>query len=79
MVNLQFPELAAQALATGGIVHLRTDHREYFEQMQEVFAGSAAFRAVETPIELSALLTDFEEEFARKGLQTFRAAYQRST
>jgi len=79
MVNLQFPDLAAQALAPGGTVHLRTDHREYFEQMREVFAGNAAFRPAQTPIELSALLTDFEEEFARKGLQTFRAAYQRST
>jgi len=75
-INERFPEIAKEALAPRGLVYLRTDDGNYFEQMQSVFAASAAFRAVETPDELSALLTDFEEDFTKRGVQTLRAAYQ---
>jgi hypothetical protein len=33
---------------------------------------------METPVELAELLTDFEQEFHGRGIQTLRAAYQRS-
>jgi len=56
-------------------VYLRTDHAEYFAQMREVFAASAAFRPTETPAELSAMLTDFERDFQAQGIGTLRAAY----
>jgi tRNA (guanine-N7-)-methyltransferase len=75
-VNERFIEIAKRVLVPGGIVYLRTDHADYFEQMTTVFAASAAFRAIETPPELSARLTDFEEEFLKQGLQTNRAAYE---
>jgi len=75
-INERFTEIAQRVLVPGGIVYLRTDHEDYFEQMTTVFAASAAFRPVETPGELSALLTDFEEEFLKQGLQTKRAGYQ---
>lgn len=76
LINERFPEIAKRALAPGGTVYLRTDDKKYFEQMQSVFAASAAFGAVETPEELSALLTDFEEEFQKGGVETRRAAYR---
>ena len=76
LVNPDFPELAAHALAPAGTVYLRTDHADYFQQMREAFGSSAIFRPVQTPKELSTLQTDFEQEFAKKGLQTLRAAYQ---
>ena len=76
LINERFPEIARQALAPGGVVYLRTDDGEYFRQMVEVFAAGAAFRPVETPTELSDLLTDFEEDFRKQGVQTLRAAYQ---
>jgi hypothetical protein len=44
--------------------------------MTGVFAASAAFHPVATPAELSAVLTDFEEDFQRRGIATLRAAYQ---
>lgn len=75
-INERFPEIAKRALAPGGLVYLRTDDQNYFEQMQSVFAASVTFRAIETPAELSELLTDFEEEFNRRGVRTLRAAYQ---
>lgn len=75
-INERFLEIAQRVLAPGGIVYLRTDHEDYFEQMITVFAASTAFRPVETPKELSAVLTDFEEDFQKQGVQTRRAAYQ---
>jgi tRNA (guanine-N7-)-methyltransferase len=76
LVNASFPDLVRQALAPGGAVYLRTDDRNYFEQMRAVFDAASGCRPVETPEELKALLTDFEEDFRRRGLQTWRAAYE---
>jgi tRNA (guanine-N7-)-methyltransferase len=75
LINERFPEIAQQALAPNGVVYLRTDDVQYFEQMTDVFRNTA-FRPVETPADLSELLTDFEEEFRKRGVQTLRAAYQ---
>jgi tRNA (guanine-N7-)-methyltransferase len=76
LINERFPTLTRQALAPGGIVFLRTDDRDYFEQMVSVFSADAAFSAVETPGELAALLTDFEKDFQARGIQTLRGAYR---
>ena len=75
LINERFPALAAQALAPGGAVYLRTDDQPYFEQMTAVFAASPAFRPADTPPELAGLLTDFERDFAARGIPTRRAAY----
>jgi len=78
LINDRFPTLARQALMAGGRVFLRTDHEEYFEQMQNVFHRDDRFREIPTPDELSAQLTDFELEFQQKGIRTLRAAFQAS-
>jgi len=75
LINERFPELAHAALQRGGRFFFRTDDADYFEQMQAVFAASPKFRAVETPVELAGLLTDFEVEFNAQGIPTRRAAY----
>src|SRR5438132_13035289 len=76
LINERFPSLARQALAPGGMVYLRTDDRNYFEQMMEVFAASPQFRPMPTPPELVQLRTDFEKDFEAQGIKTLRAAYQ---
>jgi tRNA (guanine-N7-)-methyltransferase len=76
LINARFPEIAARALVPGGFVRLRTDDANYFSQMTEVFAASPAFEPVETPVELSAVITDFESEFNARGVPTLRAAYR---
>jgi tRNA (guanine-N7-)-methyltransferase len=76
LINEDFPALALQALAPGGVVYLRTDDESYFHQMVSVFAAVPVFCAVETPGELAALLTDFEKDFQARGVKTLRAAYQ---
>ena len=76
LINERFPTLAHQALAPGGMVYLRTDDENYFEQMMEVFAASPQFRPMPTPPELVQLRTDFEKDFEARGIKTLRAAYQ---
>lgn len=76
LINERFPGLAHKALGLGGTVYLRTDDRDYFEQMNSVFAASPLFRPTETPAELAALLTDFERDFQARGIGTLRAAYE---
>jgi tRNA (guanine-N7-)-methyltransferase len=76
LINERFPSLAEGALSVGGIVYLRTDHRDYFEQMLAVFATRGNFRAVDTPEELASIRTDFEREFQARGIATLRAAYR---
>jgi tRNA (guanine-N7-)-methyltransferase len=76
LINENFPTLAHVALAPGGAVYLRTDDVDYFQQMTEVFAASGKFQKIETPVELTELLTDFERDFNSRGIQTLRAAYQ---
>ena len=78
LVNGPFTGIAQQALAPGGLVFLRTDDADYFAQMVSVFAADVAFKPVETPGELSAVLTDFEQSFLARGIATQRAAYQKS-
>ena len=76
LVNERFPSIANQALAPGGIVYLRTDDVDYFEQMKAVFDASSLFQCAETPTELSELQTDFEKGFNARGIHTLRAAYR---
>jgi tRNA (guanine-N7-)-methyltransferase len=76
LVNEGFPKLAHNVLAPSGTVYLRTDDRDYFDQMNSVFAASPLFTTKETPAELAALLTDFERDFHARGIGTLRAAYQ---
>jgi len=76
LINGRFPGLAQTALAPGGTVYLRTDDKDYFQQMIEVFGANREFQPVETPMELAGWLTDFEQEFRERGIQTLRAVYR---
>ncbi len=77
LVNERFVQLAQSVLVSGGTVYLRTDNPDYHAQMKSVFGANNAFRPIETPPELRAFKTDFESDFAAKGVQTLYAAYQR--
>jgi tRNA (guanine-N7-)-methyltransferase len=76
LINERFPQLASNVLTSGGTVYLRTDDRDYFDQMNRVFTDSQLFQHTETPGELAALLTDFEKDFRAQGINTLKAAYQ---
>lgn len=76
LINETFPALAKKVLQPNGIVFLRTDDVDYFNQMTEVFAAAKEFSPVETPSALAEITTDFEREFNAQGIPTKRAAYQ---
>ncbi len=76
LINESFPALARQALAAGGMVYLRTDDADYFQQMNEVFGTAEFFEKVATPAELLEIKTDFEREFNAQGIPTLSAAYR---
>jgi len=76
LINESFPRLAQAALAPGGVVYLRTDDKDYFAQMTEVFGASREIQRIETPPELAELPTDFERELHARGIGTLRAADQ---
>ena len=77
LIQEHYIEALRNALTPHGVVYLRTDHIEYFEQMREVFGATAKFAAVKNPAELAAVKTDFEREFNAQGIPTNYAAYQR--
>ncbi len=76
LVNEAFPALAFRALRPDGMVYLRTDDADYFQQMTDVFRATPLFDPAETPAELQQLLTDFEKEFQARCVVTRRAAYR---
>lgn len=76
LITERFTALARRALKPGGVVHLRTDHVDYFAQMLAVFRAEAAFTEVETPADLAAVTTDFEREFNAKGIPTNRSSWR---
>lgn len=77
LIGNRFPALAAEALAPEGTVYLRTDDPGYHAQMLTVFGGEQRFKAVETPAELAAMVTDFERDFNQAGIPTRRAAFRK--
>lgn len=77
LVNELFPSLVRNTLNHRGVVYLRTDDEDYFQQMIAVFGADKRFEKVETPAELAAVRTDFEQDFNAKGIPTQRAAYRR--
>jgi tRNA (guanine-N7-)-methyltransferase len=76
LINEHFPALARTALAPGGVVFLRTDDADYFEQMNEVFGAADFFGKIPSPPELTEIVTDFERGFNAQGIPTLRSAYQ---
>ena len=77
LINERFTDIAATALKPDGIVFLRTDDLDYFEQMTRVFNANPKFKSVETPDDLKKVVTDFERNFHLRGVATNHAAYQK--
>ena len=76
LINESLPALARAALAPGGVVFLRTDDVDYFEQMNEIFGVADFFGKIPSPPALAEIVTDFERGFNAQGIPTLRAAYQ---
>jgi tRNA (guanine-N7-)-methyltransferase len=77
LINERFTEVVAKALKVGGVIYLRTDDLDYFQQMTRVFNGNTRFVAVEMPKALADVVTDFERNFHLRGVATNHAAYRK--
>jgi tRNA (guanine-N7-)-methyltransferase len=77
LIDEHFADITRRALAPCGTVYVRTDDAGYFDRIQRVFGAHEGFRATGTPASLSAVPTDFEKEFAARGVPVRRAAYAR--
>jgi tRNA (guanine-N7-)-methyltransferase len=76
LINAGFVECVARVVQAGGAVHLRTDNRDYLEQITAVFGACSSFEALTPPEELLAVVTDFEREFRAQGVPTFAVSYR---
>jgi tRNA (guanine-N7-)-methyltransferase len=77
LINEEFTASVCKVLKDKGRVYLRTDNQDYFEQMIRVFNENSAFQKVEIPMELLAVITDFERDFHAKGIPTLSVAYEK--
>jgi len=77
LLNARLVEVIQQILDSQGRVFLRTDNAEYFAQMNAVFQANAAFQHIDAPTSLTQIQTDFERDFAAKGVPILRTAYER--
>jgi tRNA (guanine-N7-)-methyltransferase len=76
LVTEAFVESVARALQPGGMLYLRTDDADYFQQMIKFCGASPLFSEESTPADLAEHLTDFERSFHARGIATLSAAYR---
>ena len=68
LVNDHFANACHRLLATAGCVYLRTDHGDYFEQMERC-SPQKGFRANSDTCQTLAFKTDFEAHFNQRGIE----------
>ena len=78
LITEEFTETLRKVLTPAGMVHLRTDNRDYFDQMLRSFATNSGFLELPTPPPLLEFVTDFEREFHRRGVPTLHASYRKT-
>lgn len=66
----------AKTLKKDGIVHIATDHEDYFSHIRALFAGSTQFEEVPPYEPEPDERTNFEVIFREKGLNINRASYR---
>lgn len=75
LVQPDFIKILAAKMADQGSLHLRTDHRNYFEHMMEVMGDQPYFSPVPVPDGLSDFKTGFERRFLEDGVKINYASY----
>ena len=71
IVGLEFLRAIHTALATEGVLRVVTDHRDYFDKIQEVAAHSGDFQIGTNGAEDYPVST-FEEKFKQQGMDIYR-------
>lgn len=77
LITREFAESLRKALRPGGVVNVRTDNQDYFDQMLLSFDGHEGYEKIPTPPALLEFVTDFEREFHKRGVPTLHASYRK--
>lgn len=73
----------ARTLEAGGMLHVATDHEEYWESIEPLFDRHpeferlAEFGGPSFPLEVDGLMTNYEEKYLKEGRRRFRASWRR--
>ncbi len=73
----------ARTLKAGGLLHIATDHEEYWESIEPLFDGHRQFERLgefggpDFPLTVDGLMTNFEEKYLREGRRRFRASWKK--
>ncbi len=75
LFNPDFLQSLNRIMTAGSILHVATDHRDYFDWITELLNNSKHFEEAE-PLQLSPNeRTNFEIQFADKGMEIHRCTY----
>lgn len=77
MFNEEFLQTLCGRLTNDGIIHVTTDHLEYFDEMQTLLEQHPAFRKIETFVTNEDERTNFELIFLDQNLPIGRCSYQK--
>jgi tRNA (guanine-N7-)-methyltransferase len=78
IVGLDFLEAISAALVSDGILRVITDHRDYFDQIQEVAARSEKFAISESNGD-SYPASTFEDRFKQQGVEIYRLSLRKTS
>ena len=73
----------ARTLVPGGLLHVATDHAEYWEALHPLIDAHASFERLprfgdgDFPLDPEAQLTNFEVKYAKEGRQRHRGSWRR--
>lgn len=67
-----------RAMEPGGLLYFRTDVQDYFEVAMQALHARVELQPYQTPAEILAITTGYEQRFLREGLPIYRAAFQKS-
>ena len=77
LVNDEFLLSIADALTDHGVLHLATDHRDYFEQIWCVTQRSENFKTAVAASESDFPQSGFEKQFRQTGAEIYRLALRK--
>jgi tRNA (guanine-N7-)-methyltransferase len=78
LLNDEFLANVAEALSDRGIIHIATDHADYFNEIRCVAQQSENFKASVVPSQSDFPQSAFEKQFRQAGAKIYRLALRKS-
>lgn len=77
LVAQEFIDAIHRSLSPGGVIHIATDHADYFKSISQIWNKDPRFRETPPYIPSEEEETDFGMLFRAKGLHTNRCSFQK--